>query len=109
MKAERRKFCTLGTKFWVSDNGGCTIADIGGQEKKRAEERFRKCGVLSPDEEISSAVEAVSFDDTLGEMGKVIKEGLSKDRVMPANSVEMYEIISNFREMSVMIWQDSNP
>ena len=61
-----------------------------------AEERFIECGVLNPDKEVSSAVEAVSFDDTLGEMGQVIEEGLSEDRVIPVNSVEMYEVIADF-------------
>jgi hypothetical protein len=41
------------------------------------------CGVLSPDEEINGAVEVVSFDDTVGELRKVLEEGLSKDQIIP--------------------------
>ena len=57
------------------------------------------CGALSSNNEISSAVEAVSFDDTLGEIGRVADEGLSEDRVIPVCSVEMYEVIADFGEM----------
>ena len=42
------------------------ITGISGQERKRAEERLKACGVLGPDDEIGNAVEAVSSDDTLG-------------------------------------------
>jgi hypothetical protein len=42
------------------------MTGIGGREKKRAEARLRACGALGPDEQISGAVEAVSFDDTVG-------------------------------------------
>jgi hypothetical protein len=44
------------------------MTGIGGQEKKRAEEWLRAFGALGPDEEISGAVEVVSFDDTVGEL-----------------------------------------
>ena len=80
-----------------SDNGGCTIVSISGRERKRAEARLRACGALSHDEGIGEAVEAVSFDDTLGEIGKVVEGGLSEDRVIPVNSIDMYEVIANFK------------
>ena len=79
-----------------SDNGGCTIVSISGRERKRAEARLRACGALSHDEGIGEAVEAVSFDDTLGEIGKVVEGGLSEDRVIPVNSIDMYEVIADF-------------
>ena len=41
-------------------------------------------------------MEAVSFDDTLGEIGKVVEGGLSEDRVIPVNSIDMYEVIADF-------------
>ena len=53
-------------KICFSDNGGCTVVGIAGREKTRVEERHRAWGVLGPEEEINGAVEAVSFDDTLG-------------------------------------------
>ena len=41
-------------------------------------------------------MEAVSFDDTLGEIGKVVEGGLSEDQVIPVNSIDMYEVIADF-------------
>ena len=38
------------------------------------------CGALGSDEEISGVVRAVSFDDTLGEIGRVAEEGLRENR-----------------------------
>ena len=79
-----------------SNNGGCTIVSISGQERRWAEERLRACGALSHDEEIGGAVEAVLFDDTLGEIGLVVEGGLSGDRVIPVSSMDMYEVIADF-------------
>ena len=45
-----------------------------------------------------TAMEAVSFDDTLGEIGNVVEGGLSEDRVIPVSSIDMYEVISDFEE-----------
>ena len=81
-----------------SENGGCTIVTISGQERRRAEERLRACRASSHNEEIREAVEAVSFDDTLGEIGNVVEGGLSEDRVIPVSSVNMYEVISDFEK-----------
>jgi hypothetical protein len=91
-----RKPCTIGRKFWFSDIGGGVVAGIGGREKKKAEARLRACGALGPHEEISGAVEAVSFDDTMGELRKVFEEGLSEDRTVPVCSKRMYEVIAEF-------------
>ena len=41
-------------------------------------------------------MKAVSFDDTLGEIERVVEGGLSEDRVILVNSVEMYEVIADF-------------
>ena len=70
----------------LSDNGGCTIINISSRERKWAEARLRACGVLSHDEGIGEAMEAYSFDDTLGEIGKVVEGGLSEDRVIPVST-----------------------
>ena len=51
---------------------------------------------MSRDEGIGEAVEVVSFDDTLGEIGKVVEGGLNEDRVIPVNSIDMYEVIADF-------------
>ena len=67
-----RKTCIVGRKFWFSGSGGCAIADVVGRERERAEERLRTC-----------AVEAVSFDDTLGELHKVFGKGLNEDQTIP--------------------------
>ena len=93
-----KKPCTIGRKFWFSDNGGCTIVGVVGREKKRAEERLRECRVLGPGEEINGAVEAVYFDDTLGELLEVVGEGLKEDQTIPVCSEEMYEVIADFNK-----------
>ena len=49
-------------------------------------------------DEIGSATEAVSFHDTLGEIRRVAKKGLSEDWVIPVGTVEMYEVIADFEE-----------
>ena len=41
-------------------------------------------------------MEAVSFDDTLGMLGKVVGEDLNEDRTIPVCSEEMYEVIADF-------------
>ena len=41
-------------------------------------------------------MEAVSFDDTLGEIERVVEGGLNEDRVIPVNSVGMYDVIADF-------------
>ena len=74
------------------------MAGVNGRERKRAEERLKGCRVLSPNEEICGAVEAVSFDDTLGELRKVIGEDLREDRTVPVGSMGMYEVIADFGE-----------
>ena len=56
------------------------------------------CGALGSDEEISGVVRAVSFDDTLGEIGMVAEEGLSEGQMIPVGTVEIYEVIAGFGE-----------
>jgi hypothetical protein len=62
------------------------MTGIGGRERRRVEERLRVCGALGPDEEINGAMEAVTFDDIVGELRQVVKEGLDKDRTIPVGS-----------------------
>jgi hypothetical protein len=73
------------------------VTGIGAREKKRAEARLRACGALGPNEEISGAVEAVSFDDTIGELWRMLEGGLSEDRIIPMCSGQTYEVIADFR------------
>ena len=84
-----KKTCTIGKKFWFSDSGGCTIAGVVGREKKRAEERLWACRVLGPEEEIHGAMEAVSFDDTLGKLREAVGEGPNKDQTILVCSEKM--------------------
>ena len=51
---------------------------------------------MGPDDSISDVVEAVSFDETLGEIERVFNEDLSEDLTIPINSIEMYEVIAEF-------------
>jgi hypothetical protein len=74
------------------------VTGIGGREKRRAEARLRACGALGPDEGISGAVEAVSFDDTVGKLWKLLEEGLGEDRTVPVCSERVYEVIADFGE-----------
>ena len=91
-----KKPCTISRKFCFSDNGGCTVVGIAGRGKTRAEQQLRACRVLGPGEEINGAVEAVSFDDTLGILQEVVGEDLNEDRTIPVCSEEMYEVIADF-------------
>ena len=43
-------------------------------------------------------MEAVSFDDTLGDLRNVLKEDLSEDRTILVSSEKMYDIIDDFEE-----------
>ena len=54
---------------------------------------------MGPDNRIGGIVEAISFNDTLGEIGRVIEEGLSEDQVVLVSSIELYEVIADFRRM----------
>ena len=45
---------------------------------------------------IGGAVEAVSFDETLGKIEKVVKGDSRRDRTIPVNSMDMYEVIAEF-------------
>ena len=53
-------------------------------------------GALGPDDKISGIVKAVSFDDILREIGKVIEEGLSEGQTIPVGSIHEYEVIAEF-------------
>jgi hypothetical protein len=88
--------CTISRKFWLSDNGVSAVTGVGYREKRRVEERLRACGALGPDEEISGAVEVVSFDDTVGDLRQVVEEGLDDIRTIPVGSEQTYEVIANF-------------
>ena len=72
------------------------MASISDQERKRAQIRLRACGALSHDEGIGKAMEAVSFDDTLGEIKRVVARGLNEDQVILVNSIDMHEVIADF-------------
>jgi hypothetical protein len=72
------------------------MTGVDGREKRRVEERLRVCGALGPDEGISGAVEAVTFDDTIGELRQVVEEGLVKDQTIPVGSEHTYEVIADF-------------
>ena len=75
-----------------------TITGIGDRNKKRFEGRLKACGALGPDEDIGDIVDKVSFDDTLGEIERVVEGDLSENRVISVNSVKMYEVITNFEK-----------
>ena len=44
-------------------------------------------------------MDAVSFDDTLGEVERVVASGLHENEVIPVNSVDMYIIIEDLRQL----------
>ena len=88
--------CKIARKVLFSDNGGCTIVSISGRERKWVEARLRACRALSHHEGIGEAMEAVSFDDTLGEIKRVVARGLNEDQVILVNSIDMHEVIADF-------------
>jgi hypothetical protein len=91
-----RETCTIGRKFWLFDSGVSAMTGVGGRERRRVEERLKACGALGPDEEIKGAVEAISFDDTVGELRQVVEEGLDGDRTIPVGSERTYQVIADF-------------
>ena len=92
--------CTLGRKFWLFDNGGCTIVGIIGQKRERVVGRLRACRAIGPANKINNAVEeAVSFDDSLGEIKRMVTGGLIEDRMIPVHLIDMYEDITEFGQM----------
>ena len=60
---------------------------------------MKACSALGSDNKISGAVTAVSFNDTLGDIEKIVEGDLSDDRVIPVNSIEMREVIADFGAM----------
>ena len=83
-------------QFWFSENGACKITSLSDRDKPRAmryERYLKQCNLLGEDDTISGAMEAVSFDDTLGEMESIVASGLNEDKVIPVNSVDMYTAI----------------
>jgi hypothetical protein len=72
------------------------MTGVDGREKRRAERQLKACGGLGPDEEISGAVEAVSFGDTIRELRQVVEEGLNEDRTTLVGSEQTYEVIADF-------------
>ena len=51
---------------------------------------------MEPRETIHDTVDAVSFDETLGEIGRVITRVMCEDQTIPVNSIAMYEVIAEF-------------
>ena len=49
---------------------------------------------------ISGVVEVGSFNDTLGELERVISTNLSEVQVIPVNFVDMYEVINEFIQIA---------
>ena len=48
---------------------------------------------MEEEETIDGSMEIISFDDTLGEMEKVIESNLQANIVIPINSVALYTTI----------------
>ena len=52
---------------------------------------------MGPEDTINGTVEVVSFNDTLEEIERLVREDLSEDQTIPVNSIDMYEVIAELR------------
>ena len=62
------------------------------------EEQLREIGIMSEEEAINGYIEMISFDDTLGEMEKVIKSKLQVNKMIPINFVALYTVINYYEQ-----------
>ena len=62
------------------------------------EEQLREIGIMSEEEAINGYMEMISFDDTLGEMEKVIKSKLQVNKMIPINSAALYTAIDEYEQ-----------
>ena len=83
-----------------SENGMCKFNNINRGDIKIGilEEQFREIGIISEEEAIKGYMEMISFDDTLGEMEKVIKSKLQVYKIIPINSVALYTAIDEYEQ-----------
>ena len=51
---------------------------------------------MNEEEAINGYMEIISFDDTLGEMEKVIKSKQQVNKMIPINSVTLYTVIDEY-------------
>ena len=81
-----------------SENGMCKFENINGRDNKIGilEEQLREIGIISEEEAINGYMEMISFDDTLGEMEKVIKSTPQVNRIIPINSFALYTAVDEY-------------
>jgi hypothetical protein len=64
------------------------------KEYRNMENKLRSASIIGEDEEIMGIVEEVFYRNTLQQLEELVKNTSHEDRVIPVESVEMYEIIA---------------
>ena len=86
-------------KFWAFENEACNFTTLSCMDQprvKRYEKYLKQCNL-----NLCGVVEAVLFDDILGEMERVVASGLNENEVILVNSVDMYIIIEEERTLKI--------
>ena len=66
---------------------------------RQVEDKLRSASIIKEDEEIVGVVEEVFYGSTLLPFEELAKENNQGDRVVPEDSVEMYDIIAKWGQM----------
>ena len=76
-------------------------AVTGGMKKeyRRVEDKLRSTSIIKEDEEIVGVVEEVFYGSTLQQLEELAEDKSHGNRVVPVESVEMYEIIAKMGRM----------
>ena len=89
---------TLGAKqVRISPDGASTYTAVTGGMKKeyrRVEDKLWSTLIIKEDEEVVGVVEEVLYGSTLQRLEELAEDKSQGNRVIPVESVEMYEIIA---------------
>ena len=85
--------------LYVAPNGMCKISTFDKEEKSRVqsfEEALREEQIIERDEGIKWVMEEASFNDTIGEMEKVVDLSPHNQQTIQINSIDMYVAIDEY-------------
>ena len=106
MPQEGRKVCKVAEGgLYVAPNGMCKISTFDKEEKSRVqsfEEALREEQIIERDESIKWVMEEASFNDTIGEMEKVVDLSPHNQQTIQINSIDMYVAIDEYNR-SIMV------
>ena len=86
----------------IGPDGASTYTTVTGGMKKeyrKVEDKLRSASIIKEDEEIVGVVEEVFYGSTLQRLEKLVEDKSQGNRVVPVESVEMYEIIAKLGQM----------